>query len=781
MNTLLNTKTNVMEANYVYRQATSSDNFNDKIMPYIKRWYLFVIALVISLSIVWVYLACITPRYKISSTLLILDDKKGDGILKATAFSDLNMFQETKTVDNEMEILRSRDLIYTALKKLNQQTAYFDINGFTTHELYADELPFKVTVVRLNNSAYLKKLQLQSLSNTTFLLHEGPKSWIYRYGQNINHHDYAFKVTKGPAFSNTPQLIEIRFKNLYKTAAAYSAGLLTVAPVVKESNTFILSLIDAIPERGVDILTSIIETYNFENVQKKNTMAISTILFIDKRLRAMEHDLSSAEVGIQTFKQQTGATDVNAGTQINLSKSAEYSQLLGESEVQLGIIKTLESYLSKSDNQFSVVPSSMGLKDPVLNNLISRFNDLQLERNRMLHSASLSNPLVQNLSDQIASLRLNIKEILNNIKKGFIIENQHLKSNTAHYDSRIRSVPALERGLLQLSREQSVKTSLYQYLLQKREETALSLSANIPTSQIVDKPGYNPIPAYPKKSLIYLCGSIIGLLLPSLFIYKQQLSNITVKNPTSLRHIAGVKVLGELSHNDVKSHVAIQQGSNSTISELFRYIRTNLGVLHADLPNKVMLVTSCMRGEGKTFFTTNLGLTLALLNKKILILEFDLRKPDLLLNLGIPQQKGITEFLQGTIDDVSDCIQPYHKAENLYVLGCGIIAPNPAELLINPRVDMLFDALKKEFDYIIVDTSPIGTVADAFSLARYADLSIYMVRYNYTNMDQLDILKDIHDNEKLRNLMVVFNDAKKENRPVYAYGGYGYAIEKNSK
>jgi tyrosine-protein kinase Etk/Wzc len=775
-------KTDVMATNYISKPAIHT-NYKDIIMPYLKQWYLFLIALMVSLSAVWLYLDFTTPQYKISSTLLIPDDKKGDGgLLKATAFSDLNMFQETKTVDNEMEILRSRDLIYTALKNLNQETRYYELNGFKTTELYGDELPFKVSVKKLNKLAYLRRLQLQSLSESTFLLQDGPLSWIYRYGQEIRHKDYVFKVDRGPAFADLSGTIEIEFKNLYRMAAAYSAGMLNVNPVLKESNTLILSLIDPVPSRGVDILTNIINTYNIENVQKKNVMAVNTILFIDKRLKAMEQDLSTAEGGIEAYKQQNGAVDANSGgTQINLTKSAEYSQLLETSDVQLGIVRSIESYLSKPDNQFSVVPSTMGLKDPVLNTLIGRFNDLQLERNRMLNSANLSNPLVQNLSDQIAALRVNIKENLSNIKKGFIIEHSHLKVNSAQYDSRVRSVPALERGLLQRSREQSVKTSLYQYLLQKREETALSLSATIPTSQLVDKPAFDPNPAYPKQPLLYLCGSILGLLLPTLFIYTKQQLNVKVKDSASLSSITGVRVLGELSHNEVKSPIAIHKGSNSVISELFRYIRTNLGVTNSNSGNKVMLVTSCMKGEGKTFFSINLGLTLALLNKKVLILEFDLRKPDLLQKLGIMQKKGITDFLQGDTEGLFDCIQPYKNADNLYVLGCGSLPQDPAELLMDQRMDLLFDWLKTKFDYLIVDTSPVGSVADAFSLAPYADMSIYLVRYNYTNTQQLDILRDIHDNKKLKNLTVVFNDAKKENRAAYAYGGYGYAATKGSK
>ncbi len=766
-----------MDANFTLKQSLPGNSFMDNAMPYIKRWYWLVAGLLISLLAVWLYLNYVTPLYKITSTLQIPDDKKGDGsLLKATAFSDLNMFQETKTVDNEMEVLRSKDLIYSVFKKLNLEVAYFDESGYKTDELYGDELPFIVTVNKISKNAYLKKLQLQTYSHTTFLLTEGKMSWIYRYGQMIQHADYVFKVDKGPANFTGEPIVSIKFKNIRKLAAAYSAGLLQVNPVIKESNTVILSIVDAVPQRGIDILTNMINTYNAENVQKKNIIAVNTIVFIDKRLKTMEQDLSSTEGDIEAYKQQNGASEIGAGTQVNLTKSAEYTQLLEESSTELGIVKSIESYLNQPGNQYNAIPSTMGLKDPVLNTLVSRFNDLQIERNRMLNSANLSNPLIQNLSSQIASLRENIKENLSNIKKGFVIGHKLLKQNSAEYDSKIRSVPTLERGLLQRGREQSVKTNLYQYLLQKREETALSLSATIPSAQIIDKPAYDPIPEFPKQQLMYLIGSIVGLLVPGFSIFMSQKLNSKVRNTSNLLNIKGVRVLGELCHNDqLQSPVAIHKGSTTVISELFRYIRSNLGILNQGLPQKNILVTSCMKGEGKTFFSINLALTLSLMNKKVLIMEFDLRKPDLLKSVGIEQKMGITDFLEGDTDSLLDCIQPYGESGNLFVLGCGRMPKNPAELLLDHRIDLLFNWCNTQFDYIIIDTSPVGAVSDAFGLAKYADLSIFIVRYNYTSTEQLDILRDIYDNEKLKNLMVVFNDAKRENRAAYTYGGYGYA------
>ncbi|QEM10950.1 GumC family protein [Mucilaginibacter rubeus] len=765
-----------MDNNFILREPLPGNKFRNNLTPYLSGWYLFLISMVVCIAAAWTYLNYVTPLYKITSTLQIPDDKKGDGILKATAFSDLNMFQETKTVDNEMEVLRSKDLIYKVLSKLHMETSFFDESGFTTKELYGAERPFTVTINQISKIGYAKKLYLQPYTQDKFVLKDENKSWIYSYNQMIRHKDYSFKVEKGPARIDSETPILIQFKNLTNLASSYSAGLLQVNPVIKESNTLTLSLVDAVPERGVDILNNIISTYNAENVVKKNVTAVNTILFIDKRLNDLEHDLSFTEGDIETFKQHNGAAEINASTQVNITKSAEYNQLIEEANTQLGIIKSIETYLKSSANQYNAVPSTMGLKDPSLNTLVSRFNDLQLERNRMLTSANLENPLVQNLSNQISALRINILENLQNIKKGFAISHKLLSDNSAQYDSRIRSVPSIERGLLQRSREQGVKTNLYQYLLQKREETALSLSATIPSSQLIDKPAANPTAEFPKTQLTYLFAIIAGLFTPGIFIFMKDKLSVKIKDQSSLLNIQGVKILGELCHNNEdKNSVVISNGSNTNISELFRYIRSNIGFLNQGTQHKTILVTSSMKGEGKTFFSINLGLTLAMLNKRVLIMEFDLRKPDLLKNINLEQSLGINDFLTGNTNSPADCVQAYSESENLFVMGSGTKTINPAELLSDKRLDLLFKWCKTEFDYIVLDTSPVGAVADAFSLAKYAELSIYIVRYNYTNTEQLSILRDIYDNKKLNNVMVVFNDAKKENRTAYAYGSYGYA------
>jgi tyrosine-protein kinase Etk/Wzc len=767
-----------MKKDYIINTAVNSADYKDVARPYLKKWYWFIASVVICLLLSWSYLYFTAPLYKVTATLLIPDDKQGGGLMKATAFSDLNMFHEVKTVDNEMEILRSRDLMHRVLSKLDIGTEYYAESLLKNNELYGRELPIKVTVLRKKPSAVIKKYHIILTGKNSLSINDGVVQKTARFNQAISLPGISLSIAKGPAFVNYQKPLLVMFKDVSQLAESYSAGKLKITPVIKESNTLILSVLDVVPQRGIDILNNVINIYNSIALEKKNRVALQTINFLDKRLGAMETDLSSAEIGIENYKQQNNASDVSAGSQINLSKSAEYNRLLEESDVQLGVVNQMLDYLRSSKHEFNIVPSTTGLKDAVLITLVSKFNDLQMERDRLLRNANATNPLVQNVTGQIAALRNNIIENLVNIKQSISIENNHLKANSANYNSKIHSAPTMERVLLQRGREQVVKTNLYQYFLQKREETALSLMTVVPVSEIVDSPAYSSMPSSPKRELIYLGGTLLGLLIPFGGVYTTQKFALKVNNSTELKEMHGLRILGELCHNECKDNVVVTKTSRSNISELFRYIRTNLSMLKVGDSDKVILVTSCGKGEGKTFFCINMGLTLAMLNKKVIVLEFDLRKPDLLRKMNMQQRPGISDYLNGDIEDFSAGIQRYRNSSHLYTLGCGTIPESPAELLNSPRVQVLFDKLRSMFDYIIIDTSPVGAVADAFNLSPFADMSVYLVRYNYTSNKQLNILKDIYDHQKLNNLMVVFNDAKPENRPVYAYGAYGYSSEK---
>lgn len=756
-------------------QHNKNADYIETLKKFVKNWPYFMISLCLCIAFVYGYLYITPPQYQVSSTLLIQDDKNGASMSNGTAFSDLNMFQTVKTVDNEIEILKSRDLIFKVLTALHLETSYFKKDGLVTTELYGKALPLKIEVLSLKSGAYRKKILISSISDSIFRFTDGTASIVGAYGTIIKNAQYLVKVTKGPAFKNNFGSLAIQFKDLYVLTESYSKSRLKIVPVVKDANTVVINLSDNVPQRGMDLLMLLIQNYNINNVNNKNIIAQSTIKFIDNRLRYLVSDLSTAEQDVETFKKQNQVTDINIDAQLYATRSVEYNQMLSSSATQLNLVKSIENYFGGKKSNGNLVPSAMGIKDPILNILIAKFNDLQLEKNGLLRTANVQNPLVLNLNEQLATLKINILENLNSIKEGYKIERNNLLTNYVKYNSKSKSAPFIERGLLQRSRESSVKSGLYRYLIQKREETALSLSTTVPTSQIVDKPAYNTIPSSPKSDLLYLCGILFGFFLPASVIYTKGFFNNKVTDARTIE-LTGARLLGELSHSLDKNTDVFQHDNRSTISELFRYIRMNLGLMTNEGNNKVILVTSSMQGEGKTFFSINLATTLGMLDKKVVIVEFDLRRPALLKNLNVKTGLGLTDYINNDQITLDKIIQPNLMSQNVSIIGSGEIPGNPAEIMMDPKVGKLLAELKERFDHVILDTSPVGQVADAFSLAQLVDVSIYLVRYNYTNNYQMAILKDISDENKLNNLLVVFNDARQNKNQKYSYGGYGYAM-----
>ncbi len=762
-----------MNSNQHKKPSLMKEDSSDSLFKYFKYWYVFLIGIIVCLTAAYFYIANSTRFYKVTSTLLIQNDFKGTGILKGTAFSDLEMFHSARTVENEMEVLRSKDLIYQALKNLSLETAYSIQDEFSKKELYGEVLPVNVIVHDLRDTAYAQKLNLKIIDEDSFVLEHSGEKVKYNYNQLISGPGYLIEVIKGPDFKVNYPEIDIKFQNLHALAEHYSLSALTVLPIVKDANTVVLSLLDSNPQRGIDILNKLIETYNDENVNNKNIVARNTIRFIDQRLNELDDELSVVEQGVEDYKQKNRITSLNADADINLQTSGSYDYELASSQTNLDIIRSLALYLRQDKGDFDIVPSTLGIKDITLSNLINRYNDLVIDRQRLLRNNKAGNPLIENANEQLSALKINLLENLRNVEAGLMVERNNLARKSNQYESIVRNVPVVERGLLELTRDQSVKAGIYQYLLQKREETALSLSATVPSSQIIDKPAFNSTPAKPKSTLIYLGALFAGFIFPFSFLYGKEKLNNKVQDVTDVQLIGETRILGELSHKPDNNIVVMGKGRRTTISELFRYIRSNLGYFHNYSSSQVLLVTSGMKGEGKTFFTINLGITLAMIQKKVIIVEFDLRKPDLLKGINMRYEKGLSDYLSTENLDLNQLIKPSGVSPNLFVLGCGKLPDDPSELLMSDKIDVLFAILREKFDYIIVDTSPVGQVADAFNLAPYADASIYLIRYNFTKKVQLNILEDICENNKLKNLMIVFNDAKKENMKSYGYGGGG--------
>ncbi|TPE39988.1 GumC family protein [Pontibacter mangrovi] len=767
-----------MSEKEVFQFESEEIDIKSILQRYLRYWYLFVLGVILCLGLAFVYLRYATPAYQISSTLLIKDDKKGPDLSGNAVFSDLDLFKTTKNIDNEIQVLKSKSLMQRVLSELSLYTSYYVEGNVKTSEVYGRSLPLRVIVSKLDSAAFGQELVLQLKDNNSFELAdaEGQQRASYKFGQEIKHPYGTFTVVAaaGVAPEDKQQLI-IRFHDIRKLADYYNKEL-TVAPVNKEASVLTISLVDPVPEKGKDIINKLIEVYNKEAVEDKNLVAASTIEFIDERLKFLTTELTDVEKNVEQYKRQNELTDVSSEAQLYLQQASEYNKQLAQFEIQLDVLNSIEKYLrQQQDEQFEVVPSTLNIQDPTLLGLITKFNELQLERQRMLRTTKANNPLVQNMTDQLANLKVNILENLQNIKKGLEITRNNLQASSAQFESRIQQVPAMERELLEINRQQGIKEGLYLYLLQKREESALSLAATVSNSRVIDPAMAGDLPVKPKKQLIYLLAILLGMGMPFAFIYIKDLLNDKVETLQEVKKATATPILGEISHSEHPEKLVVRENSRSAVTELFRLARTNLQFSTVGKENKVILVTSSMSGEGKTFFSINLGASLALTGKKVVLVNFDLRKPRLMQDMGLSNDLGITNYLVSEKVAIQDIVTPVPEMYGLYAIGSGPVPPNPAELMMSPKVQHLLETLKETFDYVLLDTAPVGQVADAFTLAPYADSSVFIIRYDYTYKSQIEVIDDIYKQKKLKHPMIVLNDAKKENGYGYGYAyGYGY-------
>lgn len=764
--------------------SLSDGNLLSEMKQYLVRWPLFLASLLICLGIAYVYIQYTAPVYEANASIFIPDDKQGDGMLRNTAFSDLNMFRQPRTANDELEMLRSKDLVYSTLRKLNMGVSLFDASLFPEKELYKASSPLVVEAVKLNPGAYAGRWKIVARYHDSFeLVNEKLNtSLVYPLGELIKTPSFEIIVRRNMAYAGPQDKefnLRVKFVDLDKLASSYSRVRLQILPVQRESNIIRFTLKDAIPERATDIIDGLITEYRLRGQETKNAMAMSNLSMIDQRLNSMQTSLSHSETDLERYKKLNNSALLSeAGTQINLSKSADYIQQIDNVVIQIGAINALRDFLSAQNFQTRVIPGSMGLKDPVLVSLVNRFNDLQVERNRLLNGLEPGSPIVQGLDEQINALRTDIRSNLSLVEKALYIEKRRLQQMASDYRGRLDKTPTVQRGITEKSRQQSARSDNYQYLLQKKEETTLSLLSAAPTFQIVERANIFPDPVSPRVPLCYMLAGFMGILLPASGIYLRGLLNNKVHDAESIQEMVSIPVLGHLVHHKEKYGLAVEPKNYTAISELFRYIRNSL-LLSQTEATKVIMVTSAAQGEGKTFFCMNFALSFALINKRVVVLEFDLRRPDLLNRLKINAALGLGNYLEDEACDPAGIVIASGINPNLFVIGAGQLSGNPSELLMErDKMSALFSWLEARYDYIIVDTPPVGAVSDALCISDHAQLSVFLVRYNYTQRHHLDMLNDMNLRNRLKNPMMVLNDARPQNGSYY---GHAYSSYNNYK
>lgn len=766
-------------------------NIQEILFRYLIHWSWFVVSVIVCVALAWGYLRLTTPIYNISATVLIKDEKKGGGANMSSEMEKMGLngfVSSSSNIENEIEVLKSRTLAREVVSSLGLFVTYMDEDRFPNRELYRTS-PVLVSLTP-QEADHLPQLMEVGMS----LQPSGVMDVQIRVGKKV----YQKRFEKLPAvfptdegtvafFSNNDTLSSVRPESVTKerhitayinrpffVAKGY-AGSLSITPTSKATSVVTVSLKNSNTQRGKDYIDKLLEVYNINANNAKNEVAQKTAEFIDERIGIISKELGSTERDLENFKRSAGITDLTSEAQIALTGNAEYEKKRVENQTQINLVMDLKKYLQGSE--YEVLPANVGLQDAGVAGAIDRYNEMVAERNRLLRTSTESNPAIVNLNASIRAMRGNIQTTLDATLKGLEITRADLAREASRYSRRISDAPTQERQFVSIARQQEIKSGLYLMLLQKREENAIVLAAIANNAKIIDEAQADGAPISPKRMTIYLAALVFGIGIPAGIIYLIGLTKLKIEGRADVEKLTSLPVIGDIPLADEKTgSIAVFENQNNLMSETFRNVRTNLQFMLENGRN-VILVTSTISGEGKSFISANLAISLSLLGKKVVIVGLDIRKPGLNKVFNIPKKEhGITLFLTNPTITLMDLVQPSDINRNLYILPGGAVPPNPTELLARDGLEKAVETLKKNFDYVILDTAPVGMVTDTLLIGRVADLSVYVCRADYTRKAEFTLINELAENSKLPNLCIAINGLdlqKKKYGYYYGYGKYG--------
>ncbi len=760
-------------------EETGEVSMGDLLYKFIPYWPFFILLLIISMAGAWLYLRYRKPIYQTTAAILIKDDKKGDADNPLAAF---DLFGSQKNLENEIEVLQSKTLMQEVVKNLNLYASVtvegrvLNQSGYLLSPVvieakdpdslkFSNKIPFAFDPasqsVRIEKVSYpLNRWVITPFGILQFI----PNKYCHSINKTNKDNDFYFS------------LISI------KNATNNILGQIKIAPSDKQSTVIDLSIAGEIPQRGEDILNELIKVYDRAAILDKNVLAANTLKFVEDRLKFVSNDLDSIEGQLQLFKAHNKITDISVQGQIFLQTVATNDQKISDINMQLAVLDQVEKYVKSKEGMGGIVPATLGVGDPVLTDLLQKLSALELQYTQTKKIVPENNPEMIALVDGINKLKPGILENINSQRKNLMAGRNNLESTSGHYSSMLQTIPEKERELLAISRQQAIKNNIYTFLLQKREETALSFASTVADSRIIDKAESSDSPIGPKKGFIYLIATISAFALGiSIIIVKEMLTR-SVQQRADIEKYVDFPFLGEVNYDNSKSAFAITEGKRSFIAEQFRQLRTSLGYLGIDEQHKKILITSSISGEGKSFIAINLGISLALMGKKVIMLELDLRKPKLSEQFNISRNVGLSTYLIGKAS--TDDLLKKTNFENLFLIPAGPIPPNPSELISNGKLKELFAFLEIKFDYILMDTAPVNPVTDAYILSPMADVTLFIVRHDFTPKLFLQKLAQQSKMNNLKNPALIYNGIRGKGVQRYGYGygyGYGYTDEDNKK
>jgi len=746
-------------------------------------WQWFLFSAVIAIIAGFFYSRTQNDAYEVKSSILIIDQSKSGQMNELSVLKQLDAVgigggKSATMANNEEQVIHSTTLMKRVVNNLELHTNYSHKVFLKREDLYtASPLYVHLDSLSLNQLQFLLELDIT------------PEDGQLSIKGNYNDSVFQLQVKKLPAILKTPagiiyvllrpgktfpdEPIKVTINNPSKVAKFLAEKSLTTE-VGKLADVIDLTLTVDHAQKGQDILNTLSTIYNQDATEQNNLSAINTATFIDGRLKLLASELGDVEKDVESYKKANKLTDIDEDAKMYLDKNNTYDQLQVQVEMQQHLIKYVEEFIHNPANQSALIPN-LGLTDVGLVAVIQKYNELLMTRGRIAQGSSSENPVLKTLNEQINATRKAIQISISNTRKGLQISNTDLGAQNSLIQSKIRDMPRQEREFIEIKRQQQVKESLYLFLLQKREEASLNMAVTVPKGRVLNAPD-DATQVGPHRTMIMLVFLVIGLLVPAAIIYLLEITNTSIRNRTDVEKNTKIPVISELGHNDSGSVFIDYRTNASSNSELFRLLRTKLQFTLDHPTEKVILVTSTMPGEGKTFVGINLSVMLSLSEKKVLIMGMDLRKPQLAKHFGIEFKDGITAYLSGQITDYKSMIFSSPEFPLLDILPAGVIPPNPNELIMKKRFDTLLDELKEQYDYIVIDSAPVGVVSDSYLIDRVSDLTLYVCRARYTDKRNIDFVNRIQDEKSLKRLFLVVNDVDLESNK-YAYHrkyGYGY-------
>jgi capsular exopolysaccharide synthesis family protein len=692
----------------------------------------------------------------------------------------------SKNTEDEVEILSSRDNVSKIIKQLGLQSEYrkkkmlrwvgqYPSRDITINypPMFLDTINRGVAVsVKVRKKDYLVRVKFGKIGKSKHVVTDITQPFVTCVG-NIS-----FDINR-PEKIQTGDRFQIVTKPVLLRVGEYKKKF-TAQPIKKESNIIRISTVTDMPTRGRDFIRLEIDYYNQDAVEDKNMMAENTASFLQGRLELLKKDLVTAEAAITKFQEEHNVIDFGKEAELSLLEGTEYRKRLAEIETELHLVHFLDDFLTDTTNKNSAIPANLGFSDEALVSAIGRYNGLILKKARLERTATNENPLLQQIDMELALVRKNINACINNVRSTLSIQKEDLQARYKLTEQGIGAMPAVRLEYAEMVREKKIKEQLYLFLSRQREENALTLASTVMPAKVIAVPQVNPIPVSPRLKYYALIFFILGMGIPIGVMFMYDLMNDCISHDQKeLENKLKIPLAGMLVKNHRGEHIAVREGENSVSAELFRTLRTNIRFMQpvtADCP--VMLVTSSVNGEGKSYVASNLAISMALLGKKVALVGLDIRKPMLATYMNLPSQGCLTSYISDEAYSLEDTIIPSH-IKNLDILPAGIIPPNPSELLQSERLDTFFVELRKRYDCVVIDSAPVALVSDTFLLNRVADMTIYVTRANYTTFDLIDFLNQTHEHQRLPKMVAVLNGVD-ANKVGYGYG-YGYGQQTQNK